>query len=91
LWWNKENLVNGAAEKLRARPELAKTLYLTNSNEKGIAVVTERFAGILKTSAPSSLRWHYEPMPNEAHSTIYHPAALYAFRVVFKPSANKRR
>jgi predicted alpha/beta superfamily hydrolase len=91
LWWNNEKLVNGAAEKLRARPELAKTLYLASSNEKGIAAVTERFAGILNTSAPSSVRWHYERMTNEAHSTIYHPAALYAFRLVFKPRAGERR
>jgi predicted alpha/beta superfamily hydrolase len=91
LWWNNEKLVNGAAEKLRARPGLAKTLYIASSNEKGIVAVTDRFAGILKTSAPSSVRWRYNPMPDEAHSTIYHPAALYAFRDVFKPQAGEKR
>lgn len=85
LWWNDEKMVKDAAEKLHARPGLAKTLYLASSNEKEIAAVTERFPGILKASAPPTLLWHYEPMPKEVHSTIYHPAALYAFRVVFKP------
>ena len=85
LWWNSETLVNGAAEQLRARPKLEKTLYLASSDEKGIATITQRFAGILTMNAPSTLRWHYESMPDEKHSTIYHPAALKAFRTVFKP------
>jgi predicted alpha/beta superfamily hydrolase len=91
LWWNNEKLVKGAAAKLPGEPGLAKTLYFASSNEKGIAAITERFAGILNTSAPSSIRWHYERMPYEAHGTIYHPAALHAFRVVFKPTAGARR
>jgi predicted alpha/beta superfamily hydrolase len=85
LWWNNEKLVNGAAEQLRARPKLEKTLYLASSDEKGIAAVTQRFAGILTTNAPPTIHWHYERMPDEKHSTIYQPAALKAFRVVFKP------
>jgi predicted alpha/beta superfamily hydrolase len=85
LWWNNEKLVKGAAEQLRARPKLEKTLYLASSDEKGIAAVTQRLAGILTANAPSTIRWHYESMPGEKHSTIYQPAALKAFRVVFKP------
>jgi hypothetical protein len=30
-------------------------------------------------------------MPDEKHSTIYHPAALKAFRLIFKPDANERK
>lgn len=87
LWWNNEKLVNGTADRLRGRPKLEKTLFLASSDEPGIAVVTKRFAGILTASAPPSLHWHYERMPEEKHSTIYHPAALKAFRIVFKPDA----
>ncbi len=28
---------------------------------------------------------HYTPMPAETHATIYHPAALVAFRQLFRP------
>jgi predicted alpha/beta superfamily hydrolase len=87
LWWNNQRLVNGAAEQLRARPKLEKTLYFASSDEKGNAAITQRLAGILTTNAPSTIRWHYESMPEEKHSTIYHPAALRAFRDVFKPRA----
>ena len=85
LWWNNEKLVKEAAEHLRARPKLAKTLYFASSDESGIAGITQRFAAIVAANAPSTIRWYYESMPDEKHSTIYHPAALKAFRVVFKP------
>jgi uncharacterized protein len=85
LWWNNQQLVDGAGARLRARPGLKKTLYIATSDEKTIAQIAQRFAGVLGRHAPSGLRWRYEPMPDEHHSTIYHPAALKAFRVLFRP------
>jgi len=85
LWWNNAKMVDHAGEQLRSRSTLEKTLYFASSDEKGIAEVTDRFATILKTAAPSTIHWHYEKMPDEKHSTIYHPAVLKAFRLVFKP------
>lgn len=86
LWWNDQKLVGSASERMRARPGLKKTLYFASSDEKGIAEITDRFASILEKSAPAGLSWHYERMPEEKHSTIYHPAALKAFRALFKPA-----
>lgn len=86
LWWNGHKLVDLAAGRLRARPGLRKTLWFASSDEKGIVEDTERLAAILK-DAPPGLRWHYERMPEEGHGTIYHPAALRAFRALFKPAA----
>jgi hypothetical protein len=85
LWWNHEQLVKGAARQLQSRPKLKKTLYLASSDEKVIAGCTRRLARILTSNAPPAIHWHYEKMPAEQHSTIYHPAALRAFRAVFKP------
>jgi hypothetical protein len=88
LWWNSQKLVSEAGERLRARPKLAKTLCLASSNED-IAEATQRFVDILGKNAPSGVRWYYERMPDEKHSTIYHPAALKAFRTVFKAAASR--
>lgn len=87
LWWNNQKLVRDAGEQMRARRTLKKTLYFASSDEKGIVKTAERLANILSRNAPSGLRWHYEKMPYETHATIYHPAALKAFRKVFKPAA----
>jgi len=48
-------------------------------------MIMQRLAQILTTAAPTGFRWHYDNMSDEKHSTIYHPAALKAFRALFKP------
>jgi predicted alpha/beta superfamily hydrolase len=85
LWWNDQKLVGGAEARLRGRPKLAKTLYLATSDEKEIVEIAQRFADVLARHAPPGVRWHHEKMPDEKHSTIYHPAALEAFRAVLSP------
>ncbi|HEX8556554.1 MAG TPA: alpha/beta hydrolase-fold protein [Pyrinomonadaceae bacterium] len=87
LWWNDQKLVGRADELLRSRPKTGKTLYLASSGDD--TEVTQRFADVLGRVEPPGLRWHYEKMPDEKHSTIYHPAALKAFRAVFKPAAGR--
>ena len=89
LWWNGERLVTEAAERLRARPPGRKALILASSSEPQIATLTERLAAVLKSQAGTELQWHYLPMPEETHATIYHPAALRAFRTLFKPAPTK--
>jgi predicted alpha/beta superfamily hydrolase len=89
LWWNNQKLANGAGERLASRSELKKNLYFASSDEKELEVITQRLADTLGKKTPAGLRWHYEKMPDEKHSTIYHPAALKAFRMLFKPSDGK--
>jgi predicted alpha/beta superfamily hydrolase len=83
LWWNDHKLVDGAGERLRARPELKKTLYFATSDEGSIESA-QKLAAALQAEAPG-VKCFYEPMPSEHHATIFHPAALRAFRLVFKP------
>lgn len=90
LWWNNQKLVNGAGERLRARPKLEKVLYFASSGDDLHIGATQRLADALGENAPPGVKWHYEKMPDEQHSTIYHPAALRAFRAVFKPVASKQ-
>lgn len=85
LWWNDARLVTGAREWLEAGPAPSKRLYLANSSQPDIAALTRQLAGLLGTYAPSAVR--YEDMPEETHATIYHPAALRAFRLMFPPES----
>lgn len=84
LWWNDGSLVKSAAERLRMQPKQTKALWFASSGEQRGDWIG-RFASAVQANAPAGLAWHYEPMPEEKHSTIYHPAALKAFRAVFKP------
>jgi uncharacterized protein len=84
LWWNNGELVNSAVSRLRAAGNRPLTLYLASSRDD-LARLTNQLAELLGKNAPPSLTWQYEPMPNESHATIYHPAALLALRRLFKP------
>jgi predicted alpha/beta superfamily hydrolase len=84
LWWNNQKLVHGAPGLSGSHAKMKKTLYFVSSEEKANAEIMQRLAEALEKHAPAGLRWHYEKMPQEKHSTIYHPAALKAFRDVFK-------
>ena len=87
LWWNGGALPRQAAALLAKGKPGKHSLYLASSSEAGIAVEVQRLADVLAKQAPPGLQWHQEKMPAETHGTIYHPAALTAFRAVFKPAA----
>jgi hypothetical protein len=89
LWWNNAKLVAEAPEKLAHQRSARRTLYLASSSEPELARLTRELATALKAGNFPNLEWHYEAMPGEQHSTIYHPAALRALRYLFKPAADK--
>jgi predicted alpha/beta superfamily hydrolase len=86
LWWNNHRLLSDAHGLLLSRPTLHKTLYLASSDDAQIAELTGRLGQVLAADAPPGIDWRHEQMPTEAHQTIYHPAALRAFRSVLKPA-----
>jgi predicted alpha/beta superfamily hydrolase len=84
LWWNDGGLLKGPAPGAASKPHV-KTLYVAASADAraslegaGMATVFGKLPG---------LQFHYEAWPGETHATIYHPAALKAFRTVLKPAA----
>ncbi|XXF75184.1 alpha/beta hydrolase-fold protein [Myxococcaceae bacterium GXIMD 01537] len=87
LWWNNEEQVRRAGERLEARPDLRAVLYLSSANEEDIAPASARLASALLKSAPVGLRWRYEPRPDLRHHTIYRAVAPGVLREHFAPSA----
>lgn len=87
LQWNRQKLVSEAAGRLRGLKS-AKLFYFARGGD-GYTEIMEKFAETLTKAAPPNLQWHYERMPEEQHATIYHPAALKAFRALFKPPADR--
>ena len=89
LWWNIGQLAANAGA-LRKKKRPAATVYLATSIH-GDTAATRRLMALVRPQAARLGNWHYEPMPEETHATIYHPAALRAFRAVFKPQAKAGR
>lgn len=85
LWWDNARLVREAEARLQTGPRDGRWLWFASSGAEGMAADAQRLAESLGKASPAGLHWHYEPMPGEKHSTIYHPAALRAFRQVFAP------
>ena len=83
LWWNRGDLVKRAAERMPAIG--GRALYFACGNDSEMVQLTRQLADALAFNAPRTVDWRYEPMPDETHATIYHPAALRAFRYLFKP------
>jgi predicted alpha/beta superfamily hydrolase len=89
IWWNRHEIVDDAAKRVSSSAITNRTFWFAQSSEEYERGVAVRFAEVLRANAPASLHWHYEPMPEEKHATIYHPAALRAFRAVFAPSPGR--
>ncbi|MFZ5443412.1 MAG: alpha/beta hydrolase [Myxococcota bacterium] len=83
LGWNGRALINSAPAKLAAWPQLERTLFLAGANAEGNGALVGELAKVLETSAPPRVHWTHAPFPEESHGTVFHPAALRAFRTVF--------
>jgi hypothetical protein len=90
LWWNSEELVRKAGERLEAQPGLRNGLYLSSANEEKIVAATARLAEVLRASAPAGLKWRYEPRPDLRHETIYRAVSPGVLREWFAPKATRR-
>jgi len=66
-------------------------LYLATSSNAGIVAPTRHLTNVLGSKSGRNITWHYEAMLQETHQTIYHPAALKAFWLIFKPTAKPAR
>src|SRR5690606_37010606 len=85
LWWNGGELVRRAPGRLRGRAGQRRTLYLASGTTPVIAGPARLLAERLREAAPDTVRWHHDELA-ESHGTIFHPAALRAFRAVLAPA-----
>jgi predicted alpha/beta superfamily hydrolase len=88
LWWNNGQLAQQADRLLPAYRGPAKTVYLATSSQ-GDTAATRQLASLLRSPGQPRFTGYYEPLPTEAHATIYHPAALRGLRLALKPLATR--
>lgn len=93
LWWSDQALARGAAVDIAKWPALGqRKLYLTIGDEgTTMQEGVDKVVAAIGAAKPPGLMLVYDPMHQEHHSTIYHPAALKAFRAVWpgpRPGGN---
>ncbi|AWH54394.1 esterase [Stenotrophomonas sp. ESTM1D_MKCIP4_1] len=86
LWWNKGALLASAQQRLSAVTKAGPRVFLASSGQPELAQTTAQLATLLQQASPSPLV-KYQPLPEETHATIYHPAALQALRTLFPAPA----
>ncbi|MCC3160056.1 alpha/beta hydrolase [Hymenobacter sp. 15J16-1T3B] len=92
LWWNRGALAGQAAKLLQTQPSrfAGKAVYLAISSQGDDQHMHQLTEALAASAARTGLRSQYDPLPSETHATIYHPAALRAFRLLFKPAPPKK-
>jgi hypothetical protein len=85
MWWNREELGERAAELLRRNDYAGKRLYVTMASEGGtMQRGLDKLLAATRTPAAGGLLWAYVDRRNaEHHGSIYHLAALDAFRMLY--------
>lgn len=91
LWWNDKALVLAAEARLPNEVLAGKSLFIATSSQAEIAKDGERFCKALANAHVDRFRWSCQSMPEETHGTIYHPAALRAFRALLGPAPATKR
>jgi hypothetical protein len=85
LWWDNMKHGREASDRLKRLPAGQRRLYLTLADEgyrheQGVNLLV----AALKRSAPVNLQWLYVPQGDtETHASIYHGAALDAWRAFY--------
>lgn len=84
LWWDDGRLARQAGAHLRDHSNDPRTLILTIADEGGtMQAGMDALVDNLRQYAMPGVTWDYQPRLNRTHGTIFHEAALDAFRRLY--------
>lgn len=86
LWWDNHRLVKTAVEIINEMSNPLPRLHLAVSQQEGIVEPARELVEILKKR--TNIGVSFIEYPNETHLTVYHPAALDAFRMILPRAVN---
>ncbi|SJM65572.1 Putative esterase [Brevundimonas diminuta 3F5N] len=88
LWWDGGKLARQSGAHLRDHSNDPRTLILTLGDEgEMMQAPMDVLTANLRDHALPGVKWDFTPRPNESHATIYHGAALDAFRRLYAAPA----
>lgn len=78
LWWNKQDLVNGAAAYFKAQKDFKKRIFISLGQEHPVMhEVADRLVAAIRNAGDIGAEVYYDPILDEDHATILH-SAVYA-------------
>ena len=80
LWWNRRQLIQEAGSRLFDAALDGKSLYVATSPDADVADFSELLDSRRAAGSLAGLEFRFRQFPEETHATIYHLAALAAFR-----------
>jgi len=84
LWWDGGQLARQSGAHLRDHSNDPRTLILTLGDEgEEMQAPMDVLIANLRDHALPGVKWDFTPRPTESHATIYHGAALDAFRRLY--------
>lgn len=80
LWWDKQKLVDNAADFLNRNKDLKKKVFISIGKEHPIMhEVADKLVKAIRDSKNENITLFYEPVLTEDHATILHKAVYMAF------------
>lgn len=78
LWWNKQDLVNGAAAYFKQQKDFKKRIFISLGQEHPVMhEVADRLVAAIRNAGDIGAEVYYDPILDEDHATILH-SAVYA-------------
>lgn len=82
LWWNRRQLIEVARARLADAAIAGKSLYVAWSRDADVDDFAQLLDSRRAAGSLADLEYRFRQFPEESHATIYHPAALAAFRTM---------
>jgi len=80
LWWNRRQLVAESKSSLSGHAFDGKALFVAASADADVTDFVQLLESARAAGALAGTVFQYRPFPEETHATVFHPAALAAFR-----------
>jgi len=86
LWWNKQELIQGAAESMKKHQAPDRKVYISVADEHPeMKATAQKLAELVKNSGWGHLQYQYEYLDRENHATSLHISVYNAMKYFYKP------
>ncbi len=86
VWWNNNGLIRAAKGSAAADRTRGCSVMVVTSGEPSMAQLNAEYAAAMEIRCRGVCTFVHKELPAESHATIYHPAAMAAFRTVLAPA-----